>query len=111
MSRHVTYYDCSNWISTVEIMNTTGKSGYYAIQVWDRGGTFVWSDSRLLKPHQTERIPLNKYAQDKEGLVMVTSDADPDKSPHLDEVAAVLVICAEGRDWKEGNLFVPFTSI
>lgn len=111
MGRHVTYYDCSNWISTVEVMNVTGKSGYYAIQVWDRDGSFVWGDSRRLNPHQTERIPLNEYAKGKEGLVMVNSYAGPDSSPDLDEVAAVLVICDEGRDWREGNRFVPFTPI
>ena len=92
-------------------MNITGAAGHYAIQVWDRSGALVWSNSRPLNPFQTERISLNRYAQDKEGLVIVTSYADPDKVPHLDEVAAVLVICDEGRHWKERNRYVPFTPI
>ena len=111
MNRYATYYDCSGWNSTVEVMNITGKDGYCAIQVWDRDGSLVWSAELEMQPTQTRRIPLNEVADGHEGLVMVTSYAGPDTSPHLDEVAALLVIADKGRPFQEANRFVPFTRL
>jgi hypothetical protein len=107
MAEYVSYYDCSNWISEVEVMNIQDETVDYRITLYDRDGSEAWSDIRTLTPHQTERIRLNSHARNKkEGLVVV----EPVQAKE-NEFPSLLVICDEGRDWRKGNRFVPFIRI
>ncbi len=72
MARYVSYYDCSNWISNVEVMNLQNQRADYRVTLFDRDGTEVWTDTRTLTSHDTERRDLNAHARnEKEGLVKV----------------------------------------
>ena len=111
MVKYVSYWDCSNWNSDVEVMNLQDRRADYRITVYDRDGSAKWSDNRTLTPHETERLSLcEKISRGgkREGLVVV----EPGKEEKEDaEFPSLLTICDEGRHWKEGNRFVLFTRV
>lgn len=113
MVKYVSYWDCSNWNSDVEVMNLQDREADYRITVYDRDGTVMWSDNRSLTPHTTERLPLCKEISrggSREGLVVVEPN-DEDEETKDDEFPSLLTICDVGRHWKEGNRFVLFTRV
>jgi hypothetical protein len=104
--KYVSYYDCSNWNSTVEVMNLQSRRANYTITVFDRDGANVWSSTRTLSPHATERVGIDSVAKGRrEGLVVIKPAEEGDEFPSL------LTICDEGRNFKEGNRFVPFIRV
>ena len=111
MVKYVSYWDCSNWNSEVEVMNPQDRRADYRITVYDRDGSVKWSDNRSLTPHETERLAPCKNISGggkKEGLVVV----EPGEEEKGDaEFPSLLTICDAGRHWKEGNRFVPFTRV
>ena len=111
--KYVTYWDGSNWESTVEIMlarSNVGPGGTYLLQVFDRDGTLLASRNNFLNLFQTERVNLNTLVgsagTNREGLVMVTDSGSDD-----DEFVSVLTIRGQDQDFMVGNRFVPFTRI
>jgi hypothetical protein len=111
--KYVTYWDGSNWHSSVEITlasSNVGTNGRYRLQVFDRDGTVLAEQTNILNQFQTERVDLNALVGGaggpREGLVMV-SDAGADD----DEFVSVLTIRADNQDFRTGNRFVPFTRI
>ncbi|MDP3045756.1 MAG: hypothetical protein Q8N93_10225, partial [Bacillota bacterium] len=74
MAKYVSYYDESNWDSSVEVMNIQNARADYRITVYDRDGSRYWQDSRTLTPFQTERISIREKIPNrgqKEGLVVI----------------------------------------
>ena len=104
--KYTSYYDCSNWNSSVEVMNLQNQRADYTITVFDRDGAHIWDDTRTLTPHETERIIIDSVARGRrEGLVVVEPENEGDEFPSL------LTIADEGRHWKRGNRFVPFIRV
>lgn len=106
---YVSYWDASNWESSVEIMNIQIHQSQYRITVYDRSGSLSWQDVRSLTAHETERIVIDKVIPSggkREGLVTV----EPAEIME-DEFPAMLTICDEGRHWKQGNRFVNFIRV
>jgi len=102
------YYDCSNWVSIVEVTNTGGSAGSYAITLYDRDGSAVWTDNRRqFNVFATYRIQLNTNAQGHEGAVIVNIGTGREGGG-MQGCVAMLIIRDEGRDWHEANRFVPF---
>lgn len=106
MARFVSYWDASNWLSFVEVMNLQDSAGNYTITAYDRDGTTLWQDTRNLSGHQTDRILLDDQTGGSgEGLVVV----EPEKPEN--EFPSLLTIRGEGQDFKVGNRFVPFIRV
>jgi hypothetical protein len=109
MAKYVSYYDESGWDSLVEVMNIQNARADYQINVYDRDGSQYWQDRRTLTRFQTERIAIREKIPNrgqKEGLIVI----EPVGGTNND-FPAMLIICAEGQDYKVGNRFVPFIRV
>ena len=109
MAKYISYYDESNWDSSIEVMNIQNGRFDYQITVYDRDGSQYWQDRRTLTSFQTERIEIRDKIPNrgqKEGLIAI----EPVNGTR-NEFPAMLMICGEGQHWKEGNRFVPFIRI
>ena len=104
-AKYVCYYDCSNWNSSVEIMNINDRRAKYDLSLYRRNGSHITTQSAMLDPHQTDRVDIDPLAGKDEGLAVV---ADPENQL---EFPSLLTICDEGRHYKEGNRFVPFIRV
>ncbi len=111
--KYVTYWNVSNWESSVVIMLASGRGsgGTYLLQVFEPDGTLIASESKRLNHFQTVKVNLNKllgngYTGIGEGLVMVNDTAGGD-----DEFVCLLIIRGKEQDFKVGNRFIPFTRI
>lgn len=104
-AKYVCYYDCTNWNSSVEIMNINNHPAMYELSLYRRNGSHITTHSATLNPHQTDRVVIDPLAGKDEGLAVV---ADPQNRL---EFPSLLTICDEGRNYKEGNRFVPFIRV
>jgi hypothetical protein len=120
--KYVSYYDCSNWNSTVEVMNLQDRDAWYSITVFDRaGGTPVWKKPGKLGAYETERINIGEEVQEsgewgekpkKEGLVVVEPHVEEgEEGEEGDEFPSLLLIRAANQHPSEGNRFVPFIRV
>lgn len=117
---YVTYYDCSNWRSLVEVMNPDSVTRTFSLTAFDRNGHEIVKYTSSLGGHQSMRI--NLYEEMKvsdrndnaEGLVVIEPGNVRTTGDQGHEFPAVLIIAPEPtKDWpyKKYNRFVPFTRI
>jgi len=115
MAKYISYWDCSGWSCTVEVMNIQNHDAKYRITVYDRTGNNSWSDTRNLAAHGTERVALCQVQLEPhngtEGLVIVEPSAETAEEFPDAEFPSMLTICDEGRHWKIGNRFVNFIRV
>jgi hypothetical protein len=104
-AKYVCYYDCTDWNSSVEIMNINDLRATYVLSLYRRNGSHITTHSATLYPHQTDRVEIDRLTEKNEGLVVVA-----DRRNEL-EFPSLLTICDEGRHFKEGNRFVPFIRV
>jgi hypothetical protein len=81
--QYVSYYDCTGWNSNVEVMNLQTYDASFIITLYRRDGTMVWRNTYNTKPHETKRIPLDRYAPRSEGLAIVEPENDGDEFPSM----------------------------
>lgn len=74
MVKCISYWDCSDWNFTIEVMNMQHQDALYKITVYDPDGNQSWQGIRSLAPYETERINIDHTLppeKRKEGLVVV----------------------------------------
>lgn len=74
MVKCISYWDCSEWNFTLEVMNMQNHKAQYKITVYDLDGHQSWQGVRSLAPYKTERINIDHALppeRRKEGLVIV----------------------------------------
>lgn len=85
MVKCISYWDCSNWNFTLEVMNMQDQNAQYTITVYDLGGSQRWKGVRSLAPYKTERINIDHVIPPEKrrgGLVIVEpSESNEDTFP------------------------------
>ena len=81
--RYVSYYDCTDWNSNVEVMNLQDLDAKFIITLYRRNGSLVWQNTVATKPNETKRIQLDRYAPRDEGLVVVEPEKEGWEFPSM----------------------------
>lgn len=81
--RYVTYYDCSGWNSTVEVMNIQPFPASFKITNYSRDGQLYWQYIRNPNAHETIQISLDRKSPTHEGLVVVSPVEDGHEFPSV----------------------------
>ena len=106
---YVCYYACTDWNSSVAVMNLQGVDARFLISVFSQKGTLRWSDAYELKARATKIISLDAMipeARTNRGMVVVCPDRDEHEGF---EFPSVLGIAPEGG--KVPTEFIPFIRI
>lgn len=127
--QYVSYYDCSGWNSTVEIMNLQPFPASFRITNYSRDGQLYWEEVRNPNAHETIQISLDRKSPTHEGLVVVSPLEDGHEFPSMliiNEEASISrrfpsleriekLDRTEFLDWlkslKTGVRFVPFIRV
>ena len=84
MVKCISYWDCSSWNFTLEVMNIQNHNAQYKITVYDLDGSQKWQGVRSLAPYETERINIDHVLpseQRRKGLVIVEPTENEDEFP------------------------------
>jgi hypothetical protein len=103
MTTLIAYYDCSNWDSSIEVMNPKGKEKSFRLCAYSQTGEELLKEEHKIAGHATLRVKLNERLAGHQGQVIVEHIDDDD-----DEFPAVMTLCPEGVDFKQGNRYYPF---
>ena len=108
MATYVSYYDCSGWESSIEVLNAQGEERAFALTAYGQDGGKLLSKTYALPAHATIRIKLNEQVElaGHQGKVAIESTGNAS-----DQFPAIMTVCADGVDYKQGNRFFPFTRL
>jgi len=106
---YVCYYACSEWDSSVAVMNLQDVDAKFLISVFGQTGSLRWSKAYKLKARATEIISLDDKVpgvRGNRGMVVVCPDRDEHEGY---EFPSVLWIAPEGG--KVPAEFIPFIRV
>jgi len=88
--RYVTYYDCTGWDSTVEVMNLQSYAAAFKITAYSRDGIIHWSNAYHPDAHETVNIPLDSKMPRHEGMVVVEPFKPGEEFPSVLKITNVI---------------------
>ena len=106
MTTLIAYYDCSGWDSSVEVMNAQGKEKSFRLRAFGQSGEELLDEQHPIGGHATVRLNLNERLCGQQGKIVIEHVDDDD-----DEFPAVMTMCPEGIDFKQGNRYYQFTRL
>jgi hypothetical protein len=106
MSRFVSYFDCSGWESSLEVMNAQEGEGHFNLLAYSQDGKLLLNREHSIDGNATVRIKLNDDLAGHQGKIVLEPTAK-----EADAFPAIMVHCPNGVDFKLGNRFIPFTKL
>lgn len=106
MAKFVSYFDCSGWESSIEVMNAQKDEKKFNLSAYAQDGKELLSQDHTISGRGTIRIKLNDHLRGHQGQVVIKHVENAD-----DAFPAIMTLCADGEDYKLGNRFFPFTRV